>query len=475
MIEKPDDILDRQAEWAELVDLVGSDSAELVFMHGRRRVGKSWMLQRFARAAGAIYYQATRGTAPQQINELTEVVAEYFDDVALQSGAQLSEWTDLFRYIGDKVDGDGTILIIDEFPYLLDDSPELTSVLQAQWDQQWKDSGFKLLLCGSHIKMMKQLEEHDQPLHGRRTARLKVSPFIYRDLESIVPNYDTQDLFRTYGIFGGVPGHLDHLDPQASLRENVGRLMLRPSRRLYDEARHILDGFGKSADVHYSTLFTIATGAHTWGEIKGNVDRSGGSLRPVIEWLEDLELIEREVPVTKDQPHKTKVSQYRITDPYLRFWYRFIQPIYSSGSVGMASPEALWRKRIEPGLDDYMGSVFEDVCRDFARHLLDLPLEPVRVGRWWTRKSDEEVDILVRGVDDELFVGECKWGTVTGKDLQKLKQRGRKIAEEIGNVPEIHHGLFSGRDDKTDGIEEAEADGEVTYFAGGDLFESQTL
>ncbi|MFB6352201.1 MAG: ATP-binding protein, partial [Bradymonadaceae bacterium] len=338
MIEKPDDILDRQAEWAELVDLAESDSAELVFMHGRRRVGKSWMLQRFASAADAIYYQATRGTASQQVNELTEVVADYFDDVALQSGAELSEWKDLFRYVGDKVDGDGTMLIIDEFPYLIDDSPELTSVLQAEWDQRWKDSGFKLLLCGSHITMMKQLEEHDQPLHGRRTARLKVSPFIYRDLEPIVPSYDAQDLFRTYGIFGGVPGHLDHLDPEASLQENVCRLMLRPSRRLYDEARHILDGFGKSADVHYSTLFTIATGAHTWGEIKGNVDRSGGSLRPVIEWLEDLELVEREVPATKDQPHKTKISQYRITDPYLRFWYRFIQPIYSSGSAGMASP-----------------------------------------------------------------------------------------------------------------------------------------
>ncbi|MFB6352287.1 MAG: DUF234 domain-containing protein, partial [Bradymonadaceae bacterium] len=121
------------------------------------------------------------------------------------------------------------------------------------------------------------------------------------------------------------------------------------------------------------------------------------------------------------------------------------------------------------------GSVFEDVCRDFARHMLDLPFEPVRVGRWWTRTSDEEVDVVVRGVDDELFVGECKWGTVTGKDLQKLKQRGRQIAEEIGDVPDIRYGVFSGRDEMTGGIEDAEANGEVTYFKGQDLFEARTL
>lgn len=475
MLEKPEDILDREHEWKKLVGLHTSDSAELVFMHGRRRVGKSWLLQRFAHAADAIYYQATRGTASQQIRDLTQVVAEYFDDTALQSGAQLSEWNQLFRYIGEKAEGERTMLIVDEFPYLLDDSPELPSILQEQWDRGWRETGFKLVLCGSHITMMKRLEEHDQPLHGRRTARLKLSPFIYRDLEAMVPDYDARKVFETYGIFGGIPGHLDHLDPEISLKENVCRLMLDESRRLYDEARHILDGFGKNADVHYSVLFAIATGAHTWGEIKDRISRSSGGLRPVIEWLEDLELIERTVPVTKDQPHKSKTSLYRITDPYLRFWYRFIQPIYSAGSAGMASPNALWKHRIEPRLDDYMGGVFEDICRDFVRHRLELPFEPVRVGRWWTKTSEDEVDVVVRGVDEELLVGECKWGTVTGSDLQTLKKHGRQIAAEIDDVSEIHHVLFSGRDEKTGGIEEAESDGEVTYYGGNDLFETPRL
>lgn len=475
MIEKPEEILDRETDWKKLVEFVRSDSAELIFMYGRRRVGKSWMLQRFARQAGAIYYQATRGTAAQQIRELTDVVGEHFDDAALKSGAELSDWRGFFRYLGAQSERDPTMLIIDEFPYLLEDSPELTSVLQAEWDQRWKESGFKLILCGSHITMMKQLGEHDQPLHGRRTARLKVSPFIYRDLNSILPGYDSLDLFRSYGIFGGIPGHLNRLDESKSLSENVSQAMLEPSRRLYDEARHILDGFGKSAEVHYSVLFSIATGAHTWGELTDRVDRSAGGLRPVIAWLEDLELIEREVPVTKDQPHKAKTSNYRITDPYLRFWYRFIQPIYASGSAGMATAEALWSKRIQPHLDDYMGPMFEDICRDFVRHLLKLPFEPVRVGRWWTRSSDEEVDVVVRGVEDELFVAECKWGTVDGGDLQTLERRARQIEQEIGGSPEIHYGLFSARGSKTTGVDEAVGSGDVVYFEGDDMFETRKI
>lgn len=204
-------------------------------------------------------------------------------------------------------------------------------------------------------------------------------------------------------------------------------------------------------------------------------DRSEGGLWPVIEWLQDLEWVERTVPATRDDPHKAKFSQYRITDPYLRFWYRFVQPLHSSGVVGTASPEALWEAHVDPGLDDYMGTVFEDICRDFVRHLLDLPFEPIRIGRWWTRSSDEEVDIVVRGTNEELFVAECKWGTVTGQHVQTLKRRGRQIADDLGDVPDIHYAMFSGRDQLTGGVRDAVEAGEIAYFKGDQLFEGCTL
>ena len=471
-MKKPVEVLNRDREWEKLVRYWEDPRAHLILMHGRRRAGKSWLLHRFAGAVEGFYYQATRGTRREQIQKLSRSLGEFLDDPALRHTAGFEDWESLFEYITDKIAGRRFLFVIDEFPYLAAEDPALTSVLQSMWDRRWKEEQMKLLLCGSHITLMKQLEERDQPLHGRRSARIVVAPFIYRDLAQILPDYDPITLLQTYGIFGGLPGNLDRLAPYRTLAENVGDLILDPSSRLYDEATHLLDSFGKQADVHYSTLDAIGGGAHTWGDITKRVSRSTGALWPVIEWLREMDLVQREVPITADRPRKSKVSLYRITDPYLTFWYRFIQPIYSGGYVGMATPETLWQTRIEPHLDDYMGLIFEDICRDFVRTELQLPFTPLRVGRWWTRNSEDEVDIVVRGTDDELFVAECKWGAVSGRDFRKLKARARKIAAEIGDVPAIHYGLFSRADQRDDIIRQAIDDGDIAYFGAEDLFDS---
>lgn len=470
-MDKPAEIIDRDEDWEKLTACWNDERAHLILMHGRRRVGKSWLLHRFTDAVDGFYYQATRGTRREQIRRLTSSLGEHFDDPGLRYGTGFDDWESLFEYLTDRIGDRRFFFAIDEFPYLSKESPELTSVLQTMWDHRWRDRRMKILLCGSHITLMKQLEGRDQPLHGRRTARITVSPFIYSDVAEFVPDYDALSRLKTYGIFGGLPGHLDRLDPTDSLKANVVRLILDPSSRLYDEATHLLDGFGKQADVHYSTLDAIGGGAHTWGEITKRVERSSGAMWPIIEWLQQMELVRREVPVTKDRPRKSKTSTYRITDPYLTFWYRFIQPIYSGGYVGMASPDLLWRERIEPGLDDYMGLIFEDACRDFVRTRLEFSFEPLRIGRWWTRNSDGEVDVVVRGVDDELFVAECKWGAVDGHDLQTLKRRGQKVADQLGDVSRIEHALFSakGRIDRI--VREAADTGDVAVYDADDLFE----
>lgn len=470
-MNKPPEILNRDREWAKLTELWESGSAELVFMTGRRRVGKSWLLQRFAQAVGGIYYQATRGTREEQIGRLTRVVGQHFDDPALKAGAELPGWEALFRYVTERAGKRPFLLALDEFPYLAEEDQGLTSMLQLLWDHLWKEGGgFKLVLCGSHITFMRQLEERDQPLHGRRTARVPISPFMFRDAAAFVPRYDRRDQLRTYGVFGGLPGHLDEIDPDQDLGSNVARLILDPSSRLHDEAVHLLDAFGKGADVHYSTLFAVATGAHTWGEIKNRVDRTEGALWPVMEWLQGMELLKRDVPATKDHPSKSKVSLYRILDPYLSFWYRFVEPLYSSGSTGLGDPAHLWTNVIEPRLDDYMGNVFEAVCREAVRAGLPLPFKPLRVGRWWTRDGRHEVDVVARGARGELFVGECKWGSLTGADLTLLRERGRLVAADLPQVSATTYGLFSASDRKDAALIRATEAGDVLHFGPEALF-----
>lgn len=136
----------------------------------------------------------------------------------------------------------------------------------------------------------------------------------------------------------------------------------------------------------------------------------------------------------------------------------------------MAEPMTLWTKVIEPSLPEYMGKIFEDVCRDAVRTGLALPFEPLRVGSWWTRDGKHEVDVVARGLDDELFVGECKWGKVSPDDLQRLKERGRLVAAEIGGVTRLVFGLFSAADDGDEAVREAVRAGDVLYFGLDDLF-----
>lgn len=162
-MRKPDDILDRDAQWLLLNRIWDSNRPALAFVTGRRRVGKSYLLSRFARAAGGLYYQATRRTEQEQLFRLSAMVGDHFADPALQHGVSFPDWESLFGYLTDRAGADRFMLVLDEFPYLTAAAPALTSIIQSQWDHRWSDTRIKLVLNGSHVTAMRQLQEADQP------------------------------------------------------------------------------------------------------------------------------------------------------------------------------------------------------------------------------------------------------------------------------------------------------------------------
>lgn len=470
-LDKPGSVLDRDAEWRKLVELWSSDRPELVFVLGRRRVGKSFILVPFARAVEGIYYQATRQTEAEQLRVLSRIVGGHFDDSALLAGVGFPDWTSLFRYILERVGQAPFLVAIDEFPYLESAAPALPSILQSLIDHDFPDSRVKLVLSGSHITAMKRLENADQPLYARRTARLAFPPFSYLEAAGFVSGYGATDRLRTYGIFGGVPGHLALLDPAEPLAENVCRWLLEPTSRLFDEAQHALDAFLGNAEVHYSIIEAIAAGERTWSGIAGRIGKDSGSLSRPVSWLMDMEVVRREVPITVRRPGKSKRSVYTIVDPYLAFWHRFLAPLIQMGVAGTTDPETVWQRHIEPGLDDYMGPVFEGICRD-AMHARPeiLPFEPFRTGSWWSADSRDQVDVVVLSGEGELLVGECKWGAVGARDLDVLRRRATLVAVELDGVSRLHYALFSGRGAFDESVENAAEAGEVRLFGPDDLF-----
>lgn len=469
-IPKPAEVIDRDAEWGALSALWHKKRPDLVFAVGRRRAGKSYLLSRFAREVGGIYYQATRRTEAEQLGSLSRVIGMHFDDPALRHGVAFPSWEDLFRYVTQRADGKPFLLVLDEFPYLAGAAPALPSILQSFWDHEWQGTRAKVVLSGSYITAMNRLEQMDQPLYGRRTGKLMFGPFSFADAARFVPDYPVRDQLCAYGLFGHLPGHLALLDPERPLADNAAEALLSPAGRLVDEAQHMLDAFTSDAHVHYSIVEAIAAGEQTWSGITRRVGRSGGALLRPLQWLEEMQVIARVAPVTEPVPSRSRRAVYRIVDPYVAFWHRAIARLVNAGSLGLVEPEQLWSEIVAPGLDDYMGPVFEEVCRDWVRrNPARLPFRPLRVGEWWDASSQNQVDVVAVGGRGELLVAECKWGRVTAAHLKTLRERGATVAAELGGIQRVYAAVFTGRGEVDEGVRREADGGDVLVFDAEDL------
>jgi hypothetical protein len=188
------------------------------------------------------------------------------------------------------------LVVLDEFPYLVDSAPALPSIVQKWLDHTAPSTKVKLVLSGSHISAMRQLEGADQPLYGRRTRRFVIAPFGVREVGLFVPGYSPQDRLLAYGTLGGLPGHLALLDPKRDFASNAAALLLDPPGRLVDEAQHVLDAFLTDAIVHYSIIEAIATGDQTQIDLVA-LDGDGALLVGECKWGEvttqDVTALER--------------------------------------------------------------------------------------------------------------------------------------------------------------------------------------
>jgi AAA+ ATPase superfamily predicted ATPase len=445
MPPKPPDLFDRDREWQRLSDAVDAPGPGLVLVVGRRRAGKSFLLTRFVQARDGVYYQATKKTEREQLLDLSRTLAERFDDPALRR-ASLSSWEDLLGYVVERADGTPFTLVLDEFPYLADAATALPSILQEWWDHRLAGSHLTLVLSGSHVSAMNRLVGPDQPLYGRRTARVDVRPFDYLDAARFVPDWSAPDKLRLYATLGGLPGHLALVDPKRSFRDNASLLLLDPSARLHDEAAHAFDAFLSDAAVHYSIVEAIASGTQRWSRIANRVGKQTSALQRPLDWLLDMGVVERAAPLTEYPHPNPKRTLYRLADPYLSFWYRFVSDVKARGLGNLVEPRPLWDRLVDPRLDEtHTAHVFEEACRQFvARGPHDvLGFSPVQVGSWWSADGSDEVDVVALDGEGGLLVGECKWGTVGARDLDRLQQRGALVAAEAGAVGRVTHVLFS--------------------------------
>jgi len=467
--ERPATLVDRQREWSTLARCLLSGGPELVFVVGRRRGGKTFLLTRLVRAGSGVYYQATRKTAREQLAEFSSVVGRRFGDAALEH-VSFRSWEDGFEYLARQASADPLLVVLDEFPYLSGADPALPSVLQKLWDHLLPETSVKLVLCGSYVSAMSRLERADQPLYGRRTARVRVGPFDYLDAARFVPGWSARDRMLAWGIFGGLPGHLRFLDPARSLAHNVAQRILDADSVLHDEGAHVFDGLVGDPSVHASIVEAIATGNSRWNRIATRVGKRTGSMQRPMAWLQEMGVVARTAPVTEGPRPNPKRLEYALTDPFLRFWHRTVAGLRAQGLTALVPPNALWQDRVAPRLDDLAGPVFEEACRAFVARGAHprLPFAPHRVGSWWTYDHREELDLVALGPGGQMLVGECKWGGAGPGDLARLRRRVDVLRKELPAAAKVTLALFSGREPDPEAPADDQED--VLRFSLEDLY-----
>jgi hypothetical protein len=403
-------LVDRERELAELERLWRSRRAECIPVSGRRRVGKTFLLEHFATGKRVVYYRCHLSGSAEQLPQLGAALAELAGDPVLLAQPPAT-WPAVFALVERLAESDRLLLVLDEIPYWVARDDAVPSILQNWWDRRGRQLNLMLVLCGSAVQMMERLLTGDAPLAGCVTGRLPVRPFHFRAAAQLLGLRDPVDCLTTYGILGGVPLYLSFFDRERTLRKNLLTAVATPTARLYVEPQAVFAAHHASYDARQAlnVLRAIARGKHRWSEIAGAAGITATHLGRVMEPLiGDLGLVERVLPVTEQRESRAYFVQYHLTDNFFRFWFRFIEP--NTGHIEFGDSE-----RVVDGilaeLSDHMGLPFESMCRDWVRLASAagaLSVRAGRVGSWWT--VDHQVDVA--GTDEAgrvAITGECKW------------------------------------------------------------------
>ncbi|QFU82330.1 ATP-binding protein [Natronorubrum aibiense] len=452
---------DRDDELAALETAFNSPGHDSYVVYGRRRVGKTELLKEFCTDRPHIYYLAAQEAEHRQREKFVEQVADTFDDRV----PRIDGWDDAFEYLGDKLTSERHVVVIDEFPYLIAENDSLPSYIQAFVDEQLQHTDSMLVLCGSSVSTMEsEVLGHESPLYGRRTGQIDLQPFSFQQARDII-TYDFTDAIRSYSVTGGTPMYLTLFDYDRTLAENIQTELLSPTAVLYNEPEFLLRTELRNPARYMSILEAVALGHTTPNEISGATGIDPGPLSKYLQTLRRLRLIDREVPVTASS-QKSKRSQYRVADEFLRFWFRYVEPNRSSIEE---APTIVFDGTIEPNLPTHVATTFEDVCQEavweaIRRGEFDLYS---KVGRWWY--GEEEVDIVGLAPDDDrILLAECKWTAepVGYALVESLRAKAENVRWGPGDREE-RYALFS-RSGFVDGLED-DLDGNWSLFSIDDL------
>ena len=422
----------RKNELAFLQEKYESRGGQLVILYGRRRIGKTETISHFCKDKNPVFFTCTQTEDSAQLKNFSQKLLS-FDIPQRRYVTEFSNWEQALLAVKDipVLGGKKQILVIDEFPYMAKENPEIPSILQKLWDTEFKDSNVMIILCGSAMSYIeKEILSEKNPLYGRATGICKMLPMPYFDSVKFFPNWNNRDKVLAHAILGGIPYYLSQFDDSKDLKQNICSSVLKRGSILYSEPEFLMRQELREPGTYNTIIQSIASGKTAFNEIQQSTLIEKGKLSVYLKNLIELGIALREFPVLSSEKEKQNAQRglYRLKDSFFCFWYKFVFPNLSSLEFG--DWENIYDSVIEPQFNEYASASFENVCIEWLRvqnHNHKLPFIFTQIGRWWDKNT--EIDIVAANEDkSQLISAECKFHSSEVNDSALEKHRLKDLS-----------------------------------------------
>jgi len=438
----------RSAELRLLDKLWDSPKATLLILYGRRRVGKTRLLTHWMNrhADRALYWVAEPTSALDQLRSFSQALYNFsHPDAPAPLDFTYANWEQALQQVASMAKNERLALIIDEFTYLLEVDPTIVGTLQKAWDHWLSKSNLILSLSGSQMGLMqKQVLAYQAPLYGRATAQLKLPPLPFNISSEFFPNYGPRDRVTIYSIFGGIPAYWERMDVTAPVLNNIRTQLLTSNTLMQEEPRLLLQDFITDQHNYVGIMRAITSGSRTQNAISDRTGLPKGHVSKYLSVLRDTGFVERQVPVTESE--KSRRGRYFVTDPYLRFYYRFMATHQAQLALGVQQQTMrIIEKELPPFIEE---NTWRELSREWvltASAYGDLPFEIETAGGEWKRNHTFDV-VGINKTTQTLLLGSSLWRPEAADPnvIQNLITTTRYVVPKEGQWSVFYMGFSAG-------------------------------
>jgi len=388
----------RRSELKLLEDEYSRQGSSLIVISGVRRVGKTALIHKFIDAKDSFYFLAKEETASSNFRRFVNQVSD-----KNKKGDECKDWKAAFSKLNPRPRSK-LIIVIDDFPLLASTDQTVLSILKDIWGSK-ANKNIMLILSGTETGLMSDQAMKDySEIYSSCTASIQLGPLSFTEISDSFTRLSFKEAVELYIVTGGIPKYIEVLQ-DGDLRKNLIKNVISRNGCLHDEPEFILRSEVRELSYYMSIMESIASGDRTIGEIAKKINVQSKILSPYLGVLEEIGMVERELPFTEADKKRSRMGRYRIKGSFMEFWFKFVYPFKDSVDIGDEDSAKDFLKG--HFVDDFISCRYVDVCSEIVIGLKDdIGLEEIKMGRYW----EGEISIDLVAVDEKnkvIFAADC--------------------------------------------------------------------